>query len=82
MFLFYTLIGEVGPARASLVTYLAPGFAVVYGVVLLDEPLGATTIAGLVLILAGSWLAGRRGASGEEDVATAGAPAAASRPAA
>jgi drug/metabolite transporter (DMT)-like permease len=53
---FYTLIKEVGPARASIVAYLAPGFAVGYGVALLDESITAGTIAGLVLILAGSWL--------------------------
>lgn len=80
MFLFYTLIGEVGPARASLVTYLAPGFAVVYGVLLLDEALGATTIAGLVLILAGSWLAGRGGGRDEEVVAAGAGAAPATRP--
>ncbi|MDP8944254.1 MAG: EamA family transporter, partial [Actinomycetota bacterium] len=56
-FLFYTLIAEVGPARASTVAYLAPGFAVVYGAVLLDEPITAATLAGLGLIVGGSWLA-------------------------
>jgi drug/metabolite transporter (DMT)-like permease len=54
---FYTLIGEHGPAKASLVAYLAPAFAVVYGVTLLDEPLTVGTIVGLGLILGGSWLA-------------------------
>lgn len=55
--IFYTLIGQAGPARASLVAYLAPGFAVVYGVAFLDERVSAGTLAGLGLILAGSWLA-------------------------
>ena len=55
--IFYTLIAEVGPARASLVAYIAPLFAVVYGVVLLDESVGIGTFAGLALIVAGSWLA-------------------------
>lgn len=54
--IFYTLIGDLGPARASLVAYIAPGFAVVYGVTLLDEDITAGTIGGLVLILAGSWM--------------------------
>ncbi|MCP9490632.1 MAG: DMT family transporter [Solirubrobacteraceae bacterium MAG38_C4-C5] len=54
---YYTLIADVGPARAALVTYLAPVFAVLYGVLLLDEPFGPGTLAGLGLILAGSWLA-------------------------
>lgn len=54
---YYTLIAHVGPARAALVTYLAPVFAVIYGVALLDEPFGLGTLAGLGLILAGSWVA-------------------------
>jgi drug/metabolite transporter (DMT)-like permease len=55
--LFYTLNAEVGPARASIIAYLGPGFAVTYGAVLLDEPIGPWTIAGLALILIGSYLA-------------------------
>ncbi|HEV7753743.1 MAG TPA: DMT family transporter [Baekduia sp.] len=58
---FYTSIAEVGPARASVVAYVAPAFAVVYGVTLLDEQLTLGTIGGLLLILAGSWLAARGG---------------------
>jgi drug/metabolite transporter (DMT)-like permease len=54
---FYESIAAVGPARASVVAYVAPAFSVVYGVLLLDEDLTAGTIGGLVLILAGSWLA-------------------------
>ncbi len=70
--ILYHLIATVGPARTWIVTYLAPGFAVVYGTVLLDEAISIATIAGLVLILAGSWLAAegrlfrsRRGGEGE-----------------
>ena len=55
--IFYDLIANFGPARAFIVTYLAPGFAVVYGALLLDEALTIATIAGLVLILLGSYLA-------------------------
>jgi drug/metabolite transporter (DMT)-like permease len=54
---FYTLIAEIGPGRASLVAYIAPGFAVLYGVWLLGERLTAGALLGLVLILAGSWIA-------------------------
>jgi drug/metabolite transporter (DMT)-like permease len=59
---FYTLIAELGPARASVIAYIAPGFSVFYGVLLLGEPFRASAVVGLVLILAGSWLAiqGRR----------------------
>jgi drug/metabolite transporter (DMT)-like permease len=55
--IFYTLIAEVGPGRATVVAYIAPAFSVVYGVVLLDEAFTASTAAGLLLILGGSWLA-------------------------
>ena len=58
--IFYTLIAELGPARAALVAYIAPGFAVFYGVVFQDETLTVTTVLGLLLIVGGSWLAGRR----------------------
>jgi drug/metabolite transporter (DMT)-like permease len=54
--LYYTLIAEVGPARASMVGYVAPAFSIVYGVVLLGESLTLAAVGGLVLILAGSWL--------------------------
>jgi hypothetical protein len=69
--LFYTLITEAGPARAALVTYLAPGFSVVYGVVLLDERFTLGTLLGLALILGGSWLAGARPRSAAAVVAAA-----------
>jgi drug/metabolite transporter (DMT)-like permease len=55
--ILYHLIDTVGPARTWIVTYLAPGFAVVYGALLLDESISVATVAGLVLILLGSWLA-------------------------
>jgi drug/metabolite transporter (DMT)-like permease len=55
--LFYSLIASIGPARASLVAYVAPGFAVLYGVALLGESFTAATAGGLVLIVGGSWLA-------------------------
>jgi hypothetical protein len=50
-------VASDGPARASLVGYIAPVFSIFYGVVLLDERFGVATAAGLVLILGGSWLA-------------------------
>jgi drug/metabolite transporter (DMT)-like permease len=75
--LFYTLVGLDGPRTTSLVAYVAPGFSVVYGVVLLDESFGITTLAGLVLIVGGSWLAANGGtrrelAAGGVDVTAAG----------
>lgn len=56
--IFYDLMSTIGPARTFIVTYLAPGFAVIYGALLLDEQVTIATIAGLALILAGSWLGG------------------------
>jgi drug/metabolite transporter (DMT)-like permease len=55
--IFYSLIASEGPARASLVAYVAPGFSVIYGVTLLGEKFGVATAAGLLLIVGGSWLA-------------------------
>src|SRR4051794_21401527 len=57
--IYYTLNREIGPTRTSLVAYVAPVFAVVYGVTLLDEDFGFTTLIGIVLIIGGSWLAAR-----------------------
>ena len=54
---FYTLISEIGPARASIISYIAPGFSVAYGVILLGEAFSVAAVGGLALILAGSWLA-------------------------
>lgn len=55
--IFYGLIARNGPSRAFIVTYLAPGFAVLYGALLLDEGISVATVLGLGLILAGSFLA-------------------------
>ena len=55
--IFYSLVASDGPAKASLVGYIAPGFSIVYGVTLLDEGFTLTTAAGLLLITGGSWLA-------------------------
>ena len=55
--IFYDLMTSVGPARTFVVTYLAPAFAVVYGAVLLDEPISVSTAVGLALIVGGSYLA-------------------------
>jgi drug/metabolite transporter (DMT)-like permease len=57
--IFYKLIAEVGAGRASLVSYLAPGVALFYGAVFLDEAITAAAIAGLALILVGVALASR-----------------------
>jgi drug/metabolite transporter (DMT)-like permease len=47
------LIGQVGPVRASVVTYLIPPTGVFLGWLLLDEAIGWNMIAGVALILVG-----------------------------
>jgi drug/metabolite transporter (DMT)-like permease len=53
----YRMLLLHGAAKASLVTYLMPAFALVYGAVLLAEPITASVVGGLALILAGVALA-------------------------
>ena len=55
--IFFQLIAEAGPSRASIITYVNPVVAVVVGVLLLREHVGFMTVLGLLLILGGSWLA-------------------------
>lgn len=55
--LFFELIGEVGPARSTVITYINPAVAIVLGVVVLGEPFTVGILIGFPLILAGSWLA-------------------------
>ncbi len=50
------LIREAGTSRALVITYVNPVIAVALGVSLLGEQPGAGAVAGLLLILAGSWL--------------------------
>jgi drug/metabolite transporter (DMT)-like permease len=57
--LFFQLIVEAGPSRASVITYVNPLVAVVLGVVVLDERVGAMSVVGLLAILGGSWLSTR-----------------------
>lgn len=72
--IFYRLIATVGPARTMIVSYVAPGFAVVYGATLLGEAITAATMLGLALIVAGSWLAaGGRVGSGKPEGLSKGA---------
>lgn len=58
--IFFLLLPIIGTARASLVTYLNTAFAVVLGVIILDEPLTIGIILGLPLVLIGSYFASRK----------------------
>jgi len=53
---FFRLIAEAGPSRASVITYVNPLVAVVVGVLALGERLSLVSVAGLGLILVGSWV--------------------------
>jgi drug/metabolite transporter (DMT)-like permease len=57
---FFTVMAEIGPTRASLVTYMNTAFAVVLGVIILNEPLTVGILVGLPLVLIGSYLASRK----------------------
>jgi drug/metabolite transporter (DMT)-like permease len=57
--IYYELIAGVGAARAALVSYLAPGVALFYGAIFLDEAITVAAIVGLALILAGVAIASR-----------------------
>ena len=54
--LFFRLIAEVGPSRATIITYVNPVVALALGVAILDESVTTGVAVGLLLILAGSWL--------------------------
>ncbi|MGH8867670.1 MAG: DMT family transporter [Actinomycetes bacterium] len=57
---FFALIAEVGPIRATVFTYVNPAVAVLLGVIVLDEAFSSATALGFVLILGGSVLATAR----------------------
>lgn len=57
---FFSLIREVGAARALMFTYVNPVVALAAGVIVLGEPLTVWNIGGLVLILVGLLLATRK----------------------
>jgi drug/metabolite transporter (DMT)-like permease len=58
--LFFSLIREVGPQRALVITFVNPAVAVLLGVMLLDEPFTLGIALGLPLVLLGCVLATRR----------------------
>jgi drug/metabolite transporter (DMT)-like permease len=58
---FFALIAEVGAYRATVITYVNPAVAVLLGVTVLGEKFGVATGAGFALIVAGCFLATRKG---------------------
>ena len=55
--ILFRMLALHGSSRLSLVTYLMPGFALIYGALILDEELTVATLGGLALILGGVALA-------------------------
>ena len=56
---FFALIAEIGPVRATVITYVNPAVAAVLGVLVLDEHFTVGMGIGFALVLAGSFLATR-----------------------
>jgi drug/metabolite transporter (DMT)-like permease len=58
--LFFGLVAEAGPARATVITYLNPAVAILAGAAVLGEPMTPGMTLGFALIAIGSFLATRR----------------------
>lgn len=58
--IFFKVLDDIGPARASLVVYPNTAIAVVLGIILLDEALTVAILIGLPLVLIGSYFASRK----------------------
>lgn len=58
--LMATLVGRVGGPRGSVAIYFVPVVAMVLGVVVLDETISRSALAGAALVAAGAWLTSRR----------------------
>ena len=56
---FFALIAEVGPMKATLITYVNPAVAILLGVIFLGEELTLGLLIGFPLVLGGSWLASK-----------------------
>jgi drug/metabolite transporter (DMT)-like permease len=63
--LLFALVGEVGPVRATTITYVNPAVAVVAGAVFLGEQVTVWTVVGFALVVTGSYLVNRGGRTQE-----------------
>lgn len=61
------LVGEIGPVRATTVTYVNPAVALIAGAVFLGEPVTGWSVLGFALILAGCYLTAVRRPAGDLD---------------
>jgi drug/metabolite transporter (DMT)-like permease len=62
--LYFHLVAQVGPSNTLSVTLLVPIFGVLWSELFLAEPIGASTLVGLAVVLAGVLLATRQTAQG------------------
>jgi len=58
---FFALIAQVGPVNAPLFTYINPIVALLLGVLIMGEHLGAGLLIGAPIVLVGCWLAATGG---------------------
>jgi drug/metabolite transporter (DMT)-like permease len=58
--LFFQLIAEIGPVRATVITYINPAVAAILGITILGESFSLGMGIGFALVLAGSVLATQR----------------------
>jgi len=70
------LIAEIGPVKATTITYVNPAVAIIAGVLVLGERVTVWTVLGFALVLSGSWLVTQRR---RESVASVGTEEAAAR---
>jgi drug/metabolite transporter (DMT)-like permease len=73
---FAALIDEIGPVRATVITYINPAVAAILGVLVLRETFTVAMAVGFALVLLGSAIATRRPGSAAEAGAATAAPAA------
>ncbi len=72
--LYFRLIVNAGPAKAITVTYLIPGFAVIWGAIFINEKVTTNMVIGGAIILTGTALAtgmvslGRKARLGEDEI--------------
>jgi drug/metabolite transporter (DMT)-like permease len=80
--LMFALVGEIGPVRATTITYVNPAVAIVAGALVLHEAVTIWTVIGFVLVLSGSFLVARKRAIPPPDAEAPPAELSGSRPSA
>jgi len=69
------LVAEIGPVKATTITYVNPAVAILAGVLVLGERVTVWTVVGFALVLCGSWLVTRRSREVAASAAPEGVPA-------